>query len=99
VLERFPSFFEELSRETTRGRTTFEEVEESEADLARFRSWISKIRTRDYFAAPLYDQVRDELARAEEAMTRFAEAAMLTSEFPDHGFAETKPNPRRLRST
>ncbi|MEC5181542.1 Chromate resistance protein ChrB [Arthrobacter sp. CG_A4] len=78
VLERFPSFFAELGMETARGRTTFEEVEESEADLARFRSWISKIRARDYFQAPLGDQARTELIRAEEAMTLFAEAAMLT---------------------
>lgn len=98
VLDRFPSFFEELSMETARGRTTFEEVEESEADLARFRTWISKIRARDYFEAPLGKQVRDELVRAEEAMTRFAEAAMLASHVTDHSAARLTPKPQRLRS-
>lgn len=77
VLERFPAFFAELETETARGRTTFEEVEESEADLARFRTWLRKIAARDYFQAPLGMQARNELRRAEEAMSGFAEAAML----------------------
>ena len=51
VLERLPDFFTELDAETTRGRVTFAEVEESEADLARFRAWVAKIAARDYFTA------------------------------------------------
>ena len=52
VLERTPAFVEELATERARGRTTYAEVEESEADLERFRSWLSKIAARDYFGAP-----------------------------------------------
>ncbi|MBU6512717.1 MAG: hypothetical protein KGR99_10455 [Betaproteobacteria bacterium] len=76
ILERFPSFFAELEQETARGRTTFEEVEESEVDLARFRTWLRKTAARDYFQAPLGQKAREELRRAEEAMARFAELAM-----------------------
>lgn len=76
ILERFPSFFTELETETARGRTTFEEVEESEVDLTRFRTWLRKTAARDYFHAPLGQEARDELRRAEEAMARFAELAM-----------------------
>lgn len=76
ILERFPSFFAELEMETARGRTTFEEVEESEVDLARFRTWLRKTAARDYFQAPLGQKAREELRRAEEAMARFAELAM-----------------------
>jgi len=53
VLERLPSFFTELDTETARGRAVFAEVEESEADLERFRSWVAKIEARDYFGALL----------------------------------------------
>src|SRR5262249_43438803 len=35
VLERLPSFLQELDMERQRGRTTYAEVEESEADLER----------------------------------------------------------------
>lgn len=76
VLERFPSFFAELEAETARGRATFEEVEESEADLARFRTWLRKIAARDYFQAEMGAQARAELKRAEEALAAFSELAM-----------------------
>lgn len=80
VLERLPSFFEELENETARGRTTFEELEESEADLARFRAWLTKIAARDYFNAATGEQARAELARAERALAAFADLAMASHE-------------------
>ncbi|MGI3224594.1 Chromate resistance protein ChrB [Streptomyces sp. GTA36] len=76
VLERLPSFFAELEMESERGRAIFAEVEESEADLERFRSWVAKIGARDYFGAPQGDQVRGELARAGEALAAFETAAL-----------------------
>ncbi|MFC8504209.1 Chromate resistance protein ChrB [Pedococcus sp. NPDC057267] len=76
VLARFGAFFAELETETARGRTTYEELEESEADLDRFRAWITKIDARDYFAAPRGQAARDELARAEAALAQFATATM-----------------------
>ncbi|MFF8029501.1 Chromate resistance protein ChrB [Streptomyces sp. NPDC007896] len=81
VLERLPSFFAELEMEAARGRAVFAEVEESEADLERFRSWVAKIEARDYFSAPLGDRVRVELDRAASALAEF-EAAALAGE--DH---------------
>ena len=38
VVERVPLFLSEISLETSRGRVSCGEVEESEADLERFRS-------------------------------------------------------------
>ncbi|MFI8194174.1 Chromate resistance protein ChrB [Streptomyces sp. NPDC085946] len=76
VLERLPSFFDELELERERGRAIFAEVEESEADLERFRSWVAKIAGRDYFGAPLGERVRAELDRAAEALAAFAAAAL-----------------------
>ncbi|MFE2963853.1 Chromate resistance protein ChrB [Streptomyces sp. NPDC059340] len=82
VLERLPSFFAELEMEAARGRAVFAEVEESEADLERFRSWVAKIEARDYFSAPLGDRVRVELDRAASALAEF-EAAALAGEDQD----------------
>ncbi|MGW0883082.1 Chromate resistance protein ChrB [Streptomyces sp. NPDC002671] len=76
VLERLPSFFSEPEMESGRGRAVFAEVEESEADLERFRSWAAKIETRDYFGAPLGGQVRAELERAAMALAAFESAAL-----------------------
>ncbi|MGI3222649.1 Chromate resistance protein ChrB [Streptomyces sp. GTA36] len=76
VLERLPSFFAELEMESERGQAIFAEVEESEADLERFRSWVAKVEARDYFGAPQREQVRAELARAGEALAAFETAAL-----------------------
>ncbi|GAA3219709.1 hypothetical protein GCM10020216_030130 [Nonomuraea helvata] len=76
LLERLPSFFDELETETARGRATYVEVEESEADLARFRTWLAKIEARDYFGAAAGDRARAELARAADALAMFEDAAL-----------------------
>ncbi|GAA3638018.1 Chromate resistance protein ChrB [Microlunatus ginsengisoli] len=52
VLDRVPAFLAEIEMETERGRATYTEVEESEADLGRFERWLDSIRSRDYFDAP-----------------------------------------------
>jgi hypothetical protein len=52
VLERLAVLRQELADERARsGRLTYAEVEESEADLDRFRVWLAKIAARDYFRA------------------------------------------------
>jgi hypothetical protein len=38
--------------ETVRGRASYAEVEESEADLERFKKWLAAISARDYVNAP-----------------------------------------------
>jgi hypothetical protein len=70
VLDRVPAFMAELRMERGRGRATYEEVEESEADLGRFRAWLANIDRRDYFGAPRRAKAHaavDECARALEA--------------------------------
>ncbi|MFG1706300.1 Chromate resistance protein ChrB [Nonomuraea sp. M3C6] len=76
VLERLPAFREELARERTRGRATYAEVEESEADLDRFRSWMAKISARDYFAAPAGAASRAAVADAAADLADFEQAAL-----------------------
>ncbi|GAA3778349.1 Chromate resistance protein ChrB [Streptomyces chiangmaiensis] len=88
VLERIPSFFAELEMESGRDRAIFAEVEESEADLERFRSWAAKIEARDYFGAPRGKQVRAELGRAAAALAVFESAALEGED------AKGSPSPR-----
>lgn len=82
LLDRLPTFFAELATETARGRATYAEVEENEADLTRFRTWLTKITARDYFTATRAERAQAELARAEAAFAEF-EAAALATDLPD----------------
>src|SRR5919108_3880601 len=91
VLERVPAFLAELRNERDRDRATYKEVEESEADLQRFRAWLAKIDRRDYFGAP-------RRAEAHAAVERCARAL---EEFESEAFArDVQPagQPPRLRA-
>lgn len=76
VLERIPELRQELASERARGNATYAEVEESEADLERFRTWLGKIAARDYFAAPGGQTARDAIEEAAAELAAFEEAAL-----------------------
>ncbi|WIY00789.1 hypothetical protein QRX60_43170 [Amycolatopsis mongoliensis] len=76
VLERLPELRRELADEQARGNATYAEVEESEADLQRFRSWLAKIAARDYFAAPVGQDARDAVEHAAAELLASEEAAL-----------------------
>jgi hypothetical protein len=82
VVVRVPGLLDELEMERARGRATYAEVEESEADLARFHSWLAKIEARDYFDAPGRGPARAAVARCEAELAAF-EAAALAAEAPE----------------
>lgn len=92
LLERLPELERELAQERARGRTTYAEVEESEADLERFRSWLAKIAARDYFDAARGPQARAAVERCAQALAEF-EAAALATEAPDPSAATTSHHP------
>jgi hypothetical protein len=71
VLERVPAFLDELHDERERDRATYEEVEESEADLERFRAWLTKIDRRDYFGAPRRAEAHAAVERCARALEVF----------------------------
>jgi hypothetical protein len=75
VLERVPAFLDELRGERDRDRATYEEVEESEADLARFRAWLAKIDRRDYFRAPRRTEAHAAVERCARALEEFESEA------------------------
>ncbi|WP_028926336.1 Chromate resistance protein ChrB [Pseudonocardia acaciae] len=76
VLDRLPSLRRELADERARGNLTYAEVEESEADLDRFRAWLAKIAARDYFTAPAGASARDALEQAAADLAAFEQAAL-----------------------
>jgi hypothetical protein len=92
-LERLPELRRELADERARGNATYAEVEESEADLERFRTWLAKIAARDYFAAPAGQAARDVVDQAAAELAAFEEAA-LHADAPDPGPASSGETPR-----
>jgi hypothetical protein len=84
VLGRLPEFLAELDKERARGRTTYAEVEECEADLDRYRSWLAKIGARDYFAAPGGTAARAAVEAAAAELAAFEQAALTAEAPPEH---------------
>jgi hypothetical protein len=76
VLQRLPELRKELADEHARGNATYAEVEESEADLKRFRTWLAKIAARDYFVAPGSQAARDAVEEAAAELAAFEDAAL-----------------------
>ena len=86
LVERTRTFHAELRFERRRGRATYTELEESDADLARHQKWLAAIRARDYFDAPGGEEAAAAVASCEEALARFeteALAAELDGPVPD----------------
>jgi hypothetical protein len=90
VLGRLPELRKELADEQAGGNTTYAEVEESEADLERFRTWLAKIAARDYFVAPGGQDARDAVEDAAAELAAF-EAAALHAEAPEPAPAGEAP--------
>jgi hypothetical protein len=96
VLERVPAFLSELRSERDRDRATYEEVEESEADLERFRAWLAKIDRRDYFRAPRRADAHAAVERCARALEAFESEAFARDERPA---AEPPPTLRAVQDT
>lgn len=96
LLDRRPEFTRELAAERAKGRLTYAEVEESEADLARYQRWLAKIAGRDYFTCPLGEQARSAIARCAEDLAAF-EAEAFSADTSTPGDAAPVRTARRLR--
>ena len=94
VVERTRQFHEELQLERRRGRATYTELEESDADLARHQKWLAAIRARDYFNAPGGPEAAAAVASCEEALARF-ESEALSAEL-DEPTPESRPGLRAV---
>jgi hypothetical protein len=93
-LGRLPSLRQELAEERVRSNATYVEVEESEADLERFRTWLAKIVARDYFRAPGRQAADDAVEQAAADLAAFEETA-LQAEAPESQAPDRAP---RLRA-
>lgn len=65
-------FFAEIEKETRLGKFDFAELEEIEDDLARLRTWLGKIRQRDFFPD---ERVLEAVRLLEQCESGFAEFA------------------------
>ena len=86
VVDRVPQFLDEIELETDRGRASYAEVEESEADLERFEKLLASIADRDYFQAPRGADARLAVQRCREALAAF-EALALAADSDDSAVA------------
>jgi hypothetical protein len=73
VVERAEALLGELAREARRGKFTFAEVEENEADLIKLRRWLAVIGRRDRYGAPGRAAAQQAVADADEALRVFTE--------------------------
>jgi hypothetical protein len=76
LVESTRQFHEELELERSRGRATYTELEESDADLARYKKWFAAVRARDYFDAPGGEEAAAAVASCEAALARFESEAL-----------------------
>jgi len=90
VCSRVPAFLAEIEMERSRGRTTYAEVEESEADLDRLRVWLGRVQARDYFAAPGAEEAADAVEQCAQALAAF-ETEALHAEAPEPATTGLRP--------
>jgi uncharacterized protein YciI len=76
VVERTAEFHAELALERRRGRASYTELEESDADLARHQKWLAAIKARDYFEAPGSKDAVAAVAACELALAQFESEAL-----------------------
>lgn len=62
----------ELEKERKDSHFTFAELEENEVELDKLRSWLPKIRERDYFKAPLAAKADTALSACEKDFAKFS---------------------------
>lgn len=94
ICSRTPAFLEEIAMERGRGRATYTEVEESEADLERLRTWLKRVQARDYFGAEGRAEAEAAIERCVEELAAFEAEAMAAELKPE----QTDEKPRRLRA-
>lgn len=88
VVEQAQALVAELDRESQRGKFTFAEVEENEADLVKLRRWLEAIGRRDRYGAAGRDRAEQAVAEADRALHVFTERSANADEHADeHGDA------------
>lgn len=76
VCSRTQAFEQEIASERARGRATYTEVEESQADLERLQKWLRRVRERDYFHASGREDAEAAVARCAQLLEEFEDEAL-----------------------
>lgn len=90
LVENVERLEDELARESRRGKFTFAELEELEADWEKLARWRERIGARDFFGAPTRREAEAVLERARTALDAFTAAVY---ERADREAATTAPGP------
>jgi hypothetical protein len=72
LVENVERFEDEIARETRKGKFTFAELEDIEADWEKLGRWRERIRERDFFDAPGCAEAEQALERGRAALQAFA---------------------------
>lgn len=70
---RYQDFHNELEHERNKSNFTFAELDENEVELAKLRSWLPKIRERDFFDAPSHLSAVEALNQCEQDFQLFSQ--------------------------
>lgn len=89
-LGRCRDFHKQLAHEREIQNLTFAELDENEAELAKLRSWLPKIRERDLFEAPGYSTTVDALAACEKDFQTFSQQVYEAQDFSESDESEKK---------
>jgi hypothetical protein len=71
-VENVERFEDELRRESRKGKFTFAELEENEADYERLERWFTRILDRDFFGSPLREEAKEALIGGRRTLEVFA---------------------------
>ncbi len=83
LVENVERFEDEIARESRRGKFTFAELEDLEADWEKLGRWRERIRVRDFFGARSSVDADAALSRARAALEAFTAAVYTTEDPPD----------------
>jgi hypothetical protein len=71
IVEGVERFEDEIRRERSKGRFTFAQLDDIEADWEKLQRWHERIRARDFFAAPGRCGAGDALTRGRTELETF----------------------------
>lgn len=77
-LEGCNNFFNEIEIETKKGKFTYHEIEENEAELGKLKRWYKKITKRDFFPNAISMQAKQKLDECEQKFGVFIETVYST---------------------
>jgi hypothetical protein len=72
--ERCAALLDEIGKETSAGKYTFAEMEESEQDVKKLARWLAKIKARDFFPDGRAQRSEELLALCRRALEGFSQA-------------------------